>query len=270
MNCKLATRKTDGFTLIELLVVISIIALLISILLPALRKARDSGRFSVCASNQRSIVTAAIAYAVDEDGQFPISIVRRTTGIPYSFPSYIYYNSASYYPVHRLSDLLLAYLPTSVVLMCPLGGGSETTIQSALKGTYEDKILNSTYRSSYNLLWNYSYWDERVIPGYGALGTFIAPQKLEDTNDDLLTNDAIWLRLGVYWAPHMPPGRNAFVAANDTMYQGYDNMPPDFAFNGGYRDGHVESVAFRDHTLNALATSGVSLYLPQTKGIIPH
>ena len=67
-----------GFTLIELLVVISIIALLIAILLPALGAARESARRTQCLSNQRSIATASIAYAVDAKSRFPVSRIHRT------------------------------------------------------------------------------------------------------------------------------------------------------------------------------------------------
>ena len=55
-----------AFTLIELLVVISIIALLIAILLPALGAARESARLNQCLSNQKQVVTASIAFAADE------------------------------------------------------------------------------------------------------------------------------------------------------------------------------------------------------------
>ncbi len=56
-------RCRGGFTLIELLVVVAIIALLISILMPALRQARAAGRKIVCISNLRSMGQAALLYA---------------------------------------------------------------------------------------------------------------------------------------------------------------------------------------------------------------
>jgi prepilin-type N-terminal cleavage/methylation domain-containing protein len=54
-----------AFTLVELLVVISVIALLISLALPALFRARKSGRQIVCINNMRQIGTSAFAYASD-------------------------------------------------------------------------------------------------------------------------------------------------------------------------------------------------------------
>jgi prepilin-type N-terminal cleavage/methylation domain-containing protein/prepilin-type processing-associated H-X9-DG protein len=56
-----------GFTLIELLVVIAIIALLLAILMPAMRKAKEFARETTCKSNQRSIGLAIIMYLGDND-----------------------------------------------------------------------------------------------------------------------------------------------------------------------------------------------------------
>ncbi len=86
LNQRKCVMKRPGFTLIELLVVISIIALLIALLLPALARAKQLANSIVCESNLRQLSTAYIEYSQAKDA---------VHGIPYTpnGPGYVWFQA---------------------------------------------------------------------------------------------------------------------------------------------------------------------------------
>ncbi len=69
-NEGLIKNTVRGFTLIELLVVIAIIAVLMAILMPALRRVREQARMVGCCANLRQWVLVLNSYCNDNDGKF--------------------------------------------------------------------------------------------------------------------------------------------------------------------------------------------------------
>lgn len=129
-------RRVLFFTLIELLVVITIIALLVSMLLPALKKARGSARRIACVGNMRQISQAVQTYANDLGGFIPYNVT--------SSYNYLYNNNytSSGTPFPDYLGVPAAYksggakeLVPPPISICPEGGRDGTKNLNRESGT---------------------------------------------------------------------------------------------------------------------------------------
>ena len=113
-------RKHTAFTLIELLVVISIIALSISILLPALQKAKRQARVLSCMSILKSVGVGLTGYVADNNGNYPTPVTGSL--------NVIYGNG--FVADHRQNLKVIANGMTEEVWWCPLQQSNRPSINT--------------------------------------------------------------------------------------------------------------------------------------------
>ena len=139
----LGNRQKTDFTLIELLVVIAIIAILASMLLPALKQARNQAKGIQCLSNLRQNITGCLHYADDYNGlapsgyQYPYSISGSNAKI---VNNEVRWAGALY---------ILDYVPNKNIFTCPM------MIDTA-KSLYPNWDVPHMQVLSYGITYNYS------------------------------------------------------------------------------------------------------------------
>ncbi|ARN56733.1 type II secretion system protein G [Sedimentisphaera salicampi] len=228
------TRPTFGFTLIELLVVISIIALLMAILMPALGKARKQARYTVCASNQRSIVTATLTYAANNDHSFMKNqLYYRGEWIDYTIP---------YEWSVTLVDRLLPYIGEDKdVISCP---GNNSIYQKPVRPVWDQSGEQRMWATS--LLYLPGLYDPQDPEGWNDRNPKAALPKVEKNDSDaLITTDWNIYNANEGWGNvNHAEGGSKFgsIETSSGDYRLEDILRAIEGANRGYIDGHVERV----------------------------
>lgn len=177
-------RRNPGFTLIELLVVISIIAVLIGILLPAMSAARKTARLTLCGGSLHQLGIGIAAYAVDYRSLIPRGpdSLNNDFGVPYpNMTDSRIWIQPSNYGAH--GTLLQGYLEDKRAMFCP----GDDTIDPVQEMARIGSPVNHAYSS-----YLYRQLDEGAgLSGGGAPG----PGKIDDLGRNSLDKPARALAL---------------------------------------------------------------------------
>lgn len=244
--------QKNGFTLIELLVVIAIIAMLLAIISPALRKAKDAARVMICASNQHQCLVGVMSYMSSNDGKTPPAIMKTSPSMAASGTPHSWSNCINYHPGAPISDnsgaaytYLGDYLPDVEVYMCPMSPGQPKDMQDLYENPVQ--VGDSCTQVSYNL-----FWGGFEFPSINFKGP--TGNDSERKVSRLMMSDVMsfWGRQDLWWLSHRPDKGDRAKLAYDpingtiniemlwTYYGTVEMVPQKMKMNAGYTDGSVD------------------------------
>ncbi len=254
-------KLTKGFTLIELLVVISIIALLLSILMPSLQKVKSLARMSVDSSNQRQVVLAVNTYAAGWQKMPPsIQGYNHSNGsIAWTIPFRLNYHPPGTSSIEGINGgcmgrILGSYLEVPTVFQSPfIGDDLAEKKEQYLEGSTQ--YLNS----SYFLLWNYQGWKS-----LGFEGPSLKNKNKLLTAGFLLWNNGVWADQRWVSCYKFDGASKSGDPVAGEWYKKFDpdQEPIQLKLNAGYFDGHVERYEFEDSRELVNRSTETYFYVP--------